>query len=250
MLSDGARCTSTEPDAPACRQHPEPEMGCCSARACKVLPNTSRPSIVLRGAQCACACMAAASTWPPAAAWGLPACGQKMFPELDSMTITLPHGMGMPIFSTEQLPHGPSEAMAQVSCCMRPAGAPNALASTKRAQQQGRWISRPARRCLLRLRAMQCADAGPRACPLRAALMCMCRHGCSKHRASAAAWGLPACGQRAVPELHSITITLPHGMGMPIFSTEQLPHGASEAMAQVLCCMCRAGAPNALASTK
>ena len=143
-------------------------MGCCSARACKVLPNTSRPSIVLRGAKCACARMAAASTWPPAAAWGLPACGQRIFPELDSMTITLPRGMGMPIFSTEQLPHGPSEAMAQVSCCMRPAGAPNALASTKRAQQQGRWISRPARRCLSRLRARQCADAGPRPRPLTA----------------------------------------------------------------------------------
>ena len=191
-----------------CRQHPEPEMGCCSARACKVLRNTSRPSIVLRGAQYACAAMAAASTWPPAAAWGLPACGQRIFPELDSMTITLPRGMGMPIFSTEQLPHGPSEAMAQVSCCMRPAGAPNALASTKRAQQQGRWISRPAHRCRFRLRAMQCADAGPRACPLRAALMCMCRHGCSEHRASAAAWGLPACGRKVFCGLYRMAIVL------------------------------------------
>ena len=41
MHQHRARCT--------CRQHPEPEMGCCSARACKVLPNTSRPSIVLKG---------------------------------------------------------------------------------------------------------------------------------------------------------------------------------------------------------
>ena len=88
------------------------------------------------------------------------------------------------------------------------AGAPNAWASTKRAQQQGRWISRPAHRCRFRLRAMQCADAGPRACPLRAALMCMCRHGCSEHRASAAAWGLPACGRKVFCGLYRMAIVL------------------------------------------
>ena len=90
------------------------------------------PEHVLAGQhRCACAVMAAASTEHRLQHWGLPACGQRVFPELDSMTITLPRGMGMPIFSTEQLPHGPCEAMVQVSCCMRPAGAPNALASAK-----------------------------------------------------------------------------------------------------------------------
>ena len=64
------------------------------------------------------------------------------------------------------LPHGPSEAVLQVSCCRRPGDAPNALASGKSAQEHRRWISRPPQSCLTRFPWMQCIDAGPRAHPL------------------------------------------------------------------------------------
>ena len=64
------------------------------------------------------------------------------------------------------LPHGPSEAVLQVSCCRRPGDAPNALASGKSAQEHWRWTSRPHQSCLTRFPWMQCIDAGPRAHPL------------------------------------------------------------------------------------
>ena len=64
------------------------------------------------------------------------------------------------------LPHGPSEAVLQVSCCRRPGDAPNALASGKSAQEHRRWTSRPPQSCLTRFPWMQCIDAGPRAHPL------------------------------------------------------------------------------------